>query len=236
MSFVKSRPDNIALTIKCIIESGIKGDIKRNTLDLIFEDMATTNEKSKQVIKILLGIILDRNENETDSHKEVEKPSTIESARVQDLEEFSNSYENETEDMSEGVTPENLIENSADKETKNILNKTVFKCNACEKEFQFKSFLIRHEVIHTNMKPFQCDTCGKSFHDKYNLRKHMITHTKNRPFECNTCSKCFASSKDLEQHEMIHTGELPFECNFCMKRFNRKNNLHIHQKSHKTDK
>ena len=57
--------DDISLRIKCIIQTAINKEITRTTLDLIFEDMATTHEKSKQVINILLGIILGKSESET---------------------------------------------------------------------------------------------------------------------------------------------------------------------------
>ena len=48
-----SEVDDIALRINCIIQTAIKKEITRTTLDHIFDDMSMDIEKSKQVIKIL---------------------------------------------------------------------------------------------------------------------------------------------------------------------------------------
>ena len=52
-------------------------------------------------------------------------------------------------------------------------------CAICDKEFERKSHLKKHERIHTNEKPFQCEYCEKKFTAKSNLNKHLTIHTKD---------------------------------------------------------
>uniref|UniRef100_A0A1B0CX91 Putative c2h2-type zn-finger protein n=1 Tax=Lutzomyia longipalpis TaxID=7200 RepID=A0A1B0CX91_LUTLO len=51
-----------------------------------------------------------------------------------------------------------------------------FWCKFCEKGFTQRSFLLRHEIIHTGAKPFRCDICSKTFGRKDQLKRHRQVH------------------------------------------------------------
>lgn len=80
----------------------------------------------------------------------------------------------------------------------------------CQKTFTNPSNRLRHERLHSGVKPFVCDykhdgvICGKSFARKSDLQTHLKTHTKEKPFPCSICGKAFARSSDLRCHERIH--------------------------------
>ena len=126
--------------------------------------------------------------------------------------------------------------------------KASLSCSFCQKVFNKRQGLERHELVHTGVKSFKCDKCDKSFA----LKNSLNLHTRNihnlvkienssgdisyKPFEknfsCYRCSKQFAVKSKLELHERIHTGEKPFKCDLCDKFFTQRSQLLIHKKRH----
>ena len=82
----------------------------------------------------------------------------------------------------------------------------LFQCEYCEKGFNFKSDLKRHEMSHTGKKPFSCQYCGKGLNSKGHLKEHEMIHTGEKPFSCQYCEKRFISKRVCKGHEMIHHG------------------------------
>ncbi|KXN65248.1 hypothetical protein CONCODRAFT_13233 [Conidiobolus coronatus NRRL 28638] len=50
-----------------------------------------------------------------------------------------------------------------------------FKCKKCTKSFKRKNSLIRHERVHTGIKPFCCKVCNKKFTRKDILESHKLS-------------------------------------------------------------
>jgi uncharacterized Zn-finger protein len=51
----------------------------------------------------------------------------------------------------------------------------MFKCKKCTKSFKRKNSLIRHERVHTGLKPFCCKVCNKKFTRKDILESHKLS-------------------------------------------------------------
>ncbi|XP_067870054.1 zinc finger protein 585A-like [Heterodontus francisci] len=129
---------------------------------------------------------------------------------------------------------------------------STWKCEDCEKGFNYPSELEAHQHSHTGKRPFTCSMCGnartftvmrpftcseceKTFKSRCDMVRHQRTHTGERPFTCTECGKGFILSSDLLTHQRIHTGERPFTCSECGKGFTCSSNLLKHQRVH-TDK
>ena len=67
-----------------------------------------------------------------------------------------------------------MEEGSGEKQT---YNSEKYPCKICDKSFQFKSKLTRHERVHTGEKPHECDICNKTFVQSSDLLKHKRKHT-----------------------------------------------------------
>ncbi|XP_069610950.1 zinc finger protein 208-like [Ranitomeya imitator] len=114
--------------------------------------------------------------------------------------------------------------------------KKPFSCSECGKCFIKKSYLVVHQRVHSGEKPFSCPECGKCFTDRSNFVRHQRIHTGEKPFLCTECGKYFTSKSDFLQHQRIHTGEKPFSCSECGKCFTDQSNFVRHQRIHTEDK
>ena len=130
------------------------------------------------------------------------------------------------------------------------------KCDMCDKVYQAKKDLKRHEFIEHGIdngytpENYQCDQCDKNFTAIGNLNKHVETvHKGIRKFSCEECGKAFISANDMERHKKrVHMGfKEPKNqlCHLCEKAFVSKVDLRRHlaaihgegeKESHKCEK
>lgn len=48
-----------------------------------------------------------------------------------------------------------------------------YRCEICDKRFQFDSFLQRHKKMHSEVKEFKCPQCGRCYKYRGNLNVHL---------------------------------------------------------------
>ncbi|XP_074076195.1 zinc finger protein 581 [Macrotis lagotis] len=105
-----------------------------------------------------------------------------------------------------------------------------YSCPVCSRVFEYLSYLQRHSVSHSELKPFACALCGKAFKRASHLARHRSTHRAGggRPHACPLCPRRFRDAGELAQHGRVHSGERPFQCPHCPRRFGERNTLQRH--------
>lgn len=108
--------------------------------------------------------------------------------------------------------------------------KKCYSCPVCSRVFEYMSYLQRHSITHSEVKPFECDTCGKAFKRASHLARHHSIHRAGggRPHGCPLCPRRFREAGELAQHSRVHSGERPFQCPHCPRRFMEQNTLQKH--------
>ena len=79
-----------------------------------------------------------------------------------------------------------------------------YKCDTCEKEFNYLTTYKRHLNIHKGEKPFACEHCDKKFTRLNYLKNHLNTHAKHASQESQTDFKFDDSST---QSQMVVDGQ-----------------------------
>lgn len=79
-----------------------------------------------------------------------------------------------------------------------------YKCDTCEKEFNYLTTYKRHLNIHKGEKPFACEHCDKKFTRLNYLKNHLNTHAKHASQESQTDFKFDDTSS---QSQMVVDGQ-----------------------------
>ena len=81
------------------------------------------------------------------------------------------------------------------------------KCQFCHKTFNKRSFLKKHEVIHSGQEKNPCNVSSKKILQTENLKSNELALTDEKSFKCKTCNKYFTKMSSLKVHEIIHVNE-----------------------------
>ena len=114
-----------------------------------------------------------------------------------------------------------------------VILQRLINCSKCEKCFQNKAELLKHQIIHQetndNVK-LECSYCKKVFKNKRNLKSHTaVLHEKTSKYKCDQCEKLFISSRNLGKHKESHEN-IKYECKQCKKQLSSENSLKRHHK------
>ena len=88
----------------------------------------------------------------------------------------------------------------------------VKKCHICGRGFNKATYLKRHILSHSSVKPFKCNICGWGFFQYCNLKRHMTSHTisPGEGFKCSHCGASFSTKSVLSVHMRdAHGDKLP---------------------------
>lgn len=119
-----------------------------------------------------------------------------------------------------------------------------YKCDQCDKAFQFKSTLTKHKRSHK--ETYQCNNCNSNFVSKEKFDSHdcQLSHssktqtihvtnsiTENKHI-CDICQKEFPKRRGLLTHRKLHSVQLgnKHTCELCSKGFKSKNSLMKHMR------
>ena len=127
----------------------------------------------------------------------------------------------------------------------------LFPCNKCDKQFNRKDTLYRHnENVHSTYnynlpaankllkvreKEWKCKTCQKSFHSAWDLENHLVKRNCSEitkpDFSCQYCDKSYKEKHNLNKHiKSKHCSKENVICSICGKVFQQKQSLTRHLK------
>ncbi|XP_075207159.1 uncharacterized protein LOC142312145 [Anomaloglossus baeobatrachus] len=108
--------------------------------------------------------------------------------------------------------------------------------SASGKCLENKSTFVKQKRINARQRPHSCSECGQCFVQKSHLVAHQKSHTGEKSFSCSECGKCYVHKSNLVLHQRTHTGEKPYLCSECGKGFTTKLYLVTHQRTHTGEK
>lgn len=125
-------------------------------------------------------------------------------------------------------------QNNSSSSSHSTATRKVHTCEFCSATFGCPSFLIAHQIIHTDKKPYICEKCGRSFKRNSHLKRHEKIHSQAlmKQYQCDTCQRNFMELSNLKIHQRIHSNEQPYACIFCNKTFKFSSSLKVHTRSH----
>ncbi|KAJ1463957.1 hypothetical protein T484DRAFT_1650336 [Baffinella frigidus] len=91
-----------------------------------------------------------------------------------------------------------------------------FSCSFCDRKWDSRDAVRRHENSHTGNKPFKCLECDESFSQKGNLKTHINSVHVKMKHMCVICEKMLSSPTNLHHHIIKTHGEyLGVHCSRC---------------------
>lgn len=141
-----------------------------------------------------------------------------------------------------------ICQNERKKERRKAVERGIFKCDKCDREYQTLKRLANHMNIEHNKqkeqkeKHFECDYCHRKFISKSELPTKFPSHLN--PLQCmssnSTPHSNFQlsnySADNLKVHIVVHCDDKPFTCHICGMGFRRASGLKTHVPTHTGEK
>jgi len=80
---------------------------------------------------------------------------------------------------------------------------TKISCNECDKTFNKKLQLIKHQNTYHGAKIYECDKCKKSFTNNQRFKEHQKSHEESKSYVCPVpeCSEVYSKWRLLCAHK-----------------------------------
>ena len=90
-----------------------------------------------------------------------------------------------------------------------------YRTRRCGKDFSSLSALKKHKLEHDLVMKsrFSCEKCDKTFVFTSELRYHQVVHSDRHQYKCSHCPYIFKLKGELTRHEVRHTGKI-LHCDF----------------------
>ena len=235
--------ENIKVKIERFIDSALKKEMSWDNLASVIDKMTPNLDKSKEVIKILLDMIHDK-EDQIDDNLETKESNhkvneVIEYSNIEESEEFmdrsievnKDSYNNsEINSQEDKVLLESTVDISTDIQIVENLEDQLFVLfeDDPNKELEMKS------GKETNLKP--CKELLNSDLEGKEKQLGSKTVEVEKKFQCEICQKLFRKKHKLTEHKKFHPDEKKFQCPSCGKCFVQSCDLRRHERTHTGEK
>ena len=93
-----------------------------------------------------------------------------------------------------------------------------FSCSVCDKSYDNKRNLLRHEETHAGVS-YPCKFCNGKFTQEGSANRHENSCNKKLINESTFCNKIITRSRNVKVQERIQKGESPYAFSICEKKF-----------------
>lgn len=134
----------------------------------------------------------------------------------------------------------------------NTISKSIW-CYDCDNVFNSQFDLMKHRLMHFNVRPYTCTVCSKTFSVSRNATLHMIKFHHVKPdanysqLDCHYCQAQFTGEVDFITHmfnDHLYVnfninedldGQCKYECIYCKKVVTERNLMDQHLDIHKSE-